>query len=192
MTTGWETILPLLVYIQTNLDGDLSLAALSRRARLSPAHLHRAFRSLVGETLKRYTERLRLEQGAFRLVIQDGSVLDIALDCGYRNHETFTRAFGRRFGLPPQEYRVRAQRFAPPPPEPARVPPTDFELSTTRGVRFRDLHLAFFRHTVPTRGWPQQYGAPVGLWVDQSDSFQASINEVRLSVYMRISYQKIS
>ncbi len=164
MTTGWETILPLLVYIQTNLDGDLSLGALSRRARLSPAHLHRAFRSLVGETLKRYTERLRLEQGAFRLVIQEGTLLDIALDCGYRNHETFTRAFGRRFGLPPQEYRVRAQRFAPPPPDPARVPPTDFELSTTRVVRFRELHLAFIRHTGPYEAVPQELFDELAQW----------------------------
>lgn len=164
MTTSWETILPLLVYIQANLDQDLSLAALSRRIGLSPWHLHRAFRSLAGETLKSYTERLRLEQGAFRLMIQDGSLLDVALDCGYHNHETFTRAFRRRFGVAPQAYRVQARRAAPQAIEAASAPSTDFELSTTRVVRFRDLHLAFIRHTGAYEAVPQQIFDELEQW----------------------------
>ena len=167
MTPGWETILPLLVYIQAHLDGDLSLTALSQKARLSPSYLHRLFRSAVGETLKAYTARLRLEQAAFRLVIQDGTLLDVALDCGYNSHETFTRAFRRRFGLSPQAYRLRARRSLPPAeaggaarkaPEPA------YELSTTRVVRFRDIHLAFIRHTGPYETVPQQLFDTLAEW----------------------------
>ena len=51
----WETLLPLLVHIQAQLDGDLGLEALSRKAGLSPFHLQRLFKAAIGETPKAYT-----------------------------------------------------------------------------------------------------------------------------------------
>ena len=57
-----ERLLPVLVHIQANLDQDLSLEVLAKRVRLSQFHFHRLFRSAVGETLKQYTQRLRLER----------------------------------------------------------------------------------------------------------------------------------
>jgi AraC family transcriptional regulator len=64
-----ERLLPVLVHIQANLDQDLSLEVLATRVQLSPFHFHRLFRSAVGETLKQYTQRLRLERAANRLII---------------------------------------------------------------------------------------------------------------------------
>jgi AraC-like DNA-binding protein len=93
MTQDWETLLPLLVYIQAHLDGDLSLHALSRQAGWSPAYFHRVFKAVLGETPRAYVTRLRLQRSAFRLLIQDATLLDITLECGFHNHETFTSAF---------------------------------------------------------------------------------------------------
>jgi AraC family transcriptional regulator len=50
-----------------SLDGDLSLDALGRRMGRSSFNVQRAFRKLVGETPKQYTQRLRLERAAARL-----------------------------------------------------------------------------------------------------------------------------
>lgn len=83
----------MLVHIQANLDQDLSLEALANRVGLSLFHFHRLFRSAVGETLKQHTQRLRLEQAASRLVINDAAILDVALDSGFHSHETFSRQF---------------------------------------------------------------------------------------------------
>lgn len=170
MTFGSDKILQLLVYIQANLDGDLSLTALSRKARLSPSYLHRLFKSTVGETVKAYTERLRLEHGAFRLLIQEGTLLEVALDCGYHSHETFTRAFRRRFGMPPQDYRQRARRALPTTDptaaDQAGAKPT-YELSATRVVRFREIHLAFIRHTGPYETVPQELFDTLADWAQR-------------------------
>jgi AraC family transcriptional regulator len=57
--SAWETLTPLLVYIQANLDQDLALAALGKRANLSPAHLQRVFKAEIGESPKAYVTRLR-------------------------------------------------------------------------------------------------------------------------------------
>src|SRR6185295_8417384 len=104
-TNDIERLLPVLVHIQTNLDQDLSLEALANRAGLSPFHFHRLFRSAIGETLKQYTQRLRLERAAGRLVINDATILDVALDSGFQSHETFSRQFKRRFQVTPKSYR---------------------------------------------------------------------------------------
>jgi AraC family transcriptional regulator len=90
------------------LDGDLSLDALGRRVGRSPFYVQRAFRKLVGETPKQYTQRLRLERAAARLAATGEPVLGIALSAGFANHETFTRAFRRRFGCSPSQYRAFA------------------------------------------------------------------------------------
>src|SRR5688572_33406729 len=100
-----ERLLPVLVHIQANLDQDLSLEALANRVRLSQFHFHRLFRSAVGETLKQYTQRLRLERAANRLVFNDAPILDVALDSGFQSHETFSRQFKRRFLVSPKDYR---------------------------------------------------------------------------------------
>ncbi len=108
---GLEQLLPVLVYIQARLDEDLSLAVLAAGANLSPHHFHRKFRSLTGETPKRYCQRLRLERAAFQLLVYDGdSIFETALDCGFKSHETFTRAFALHFGVSPREYRAGNRR----------------------------------------------------------------------------------
>lgn len=152
-----ERLLPVLVRVQSGLDDDLSLDALARDAGLSPYHFHRLFKEVTTETPKRYCERLRLERAALRLVIHRSTILDIALDSGYRNHETFTRAFRRRFGLSPRAYRSR-RRYQPAEPEAADAAELcgSCEVSSTRVRELEDLPVAFLRHVGPYDQVPQE------------------------------------
>jgi len=100
-----QALLSTLVHIQTHLHADMSLEFLANRAGFSAYHFHRIFREFVGEPVKEYIRRLRLERGAYRLKISEDSVLQIALECGFKTHESFTRAFTRRFGVPPSAFR---------------------------------------------------------------------------------------
>ncbi len=145
-----ERLLPVLVHIQANLDQDLSLEALATRSQLSPFHFHRLFRSAVGETLKQYTQRLRLERAASRLIIHDSTILDVALDSGFQSHETFSREFKRRFQVTPKSYREwgRGEMRALSAPGLDELY-NDFELSETRVARLAQLHVAFIRHVGP-------------------------------------------
>jgi len=155
----------LLVYIQAHLDEDLSLDLLGAKASLSPAHFQRTFQALVGETPKNYVARLRLESAAFRLLIHDETVLDIALDCGFRNHETFTRAFRRRFGIPPRSYRAWVRTQAQHRPETAAEQPGDaYSISETKIRRLHRAHLAFIRHVGPYEAVPDTLFDPLEDW----------------------------
>jgi AraC family transcriptional regulator len=92
-----------------------TLARLARAARLSPYHFLRTFTHLTGVTPHQYVLRARLRDAALRLVRDTGTVLDIALDCGFGDVSNFTRAFGTEFGVTPARYRQRrAFRKAPP------------------------------------------------------------------------------
>jgi AraC-like DNA-binding protein len=46
-----------------------------------------------------------LEKAAYKLQITDEPIFDVCLSVGFKNHETFTRAFRRYFGASPRECR---------------------------------------------------------------------------------------
>ncbi len=84
-----------------------SLAVLARSVSLSSFHFHRLFARTLGETSKQYGLRIRLSRAAAALLRSKATVLEIALEHGFASHETFTRAFRKRFGSSPREYRRR-------------------------------------------------------------------------------------
>jgi AraC family transcriptional regulator len=101
-----ERILKVLLYIQKNLDRELSLAELAEVACFSPYHFHRVFRGMVGEPVAEYIRRLRLDWSANRLRLSERSITDLAFQAGYDSLEAFTRAFRQRFGVAPSHYRT--------------------------------------------------------------------------------------
>jgi AraC family transcriptional regulator len=141
-------LLPVLVQIQGRLDEDLPLARLARLAGLSQFHFLRQFRALTGETPKQYVLRLRLERAALRLALVRSRVVDLALDCGFQNHETFTRAFKRRFQASPTEYRATAQAMRPPVTA-AEESHDGCVVSRTKVLELDDLTVAFVRNVGP-------------------------------------------
>lgn len=78
-------------HIQLHLDDPLPLDELAGVASFSPYHFHRVFRGMVGEPVKEYVRRLRLERAAMRLHA-GAAVTEVAFEAGYESHEAFTRA----------------------------------------------------------------------------------------------------
>jgi AraC family transcriptional regulator len=107
MAVSLKQVQPVLAFAAAHLDEDLSLETLAAQAGLSVFHLHRVFSAAAGETPKRFTLRLRLGRAAVMLLTSKESVLDVALACGFQTHESFCRAFRRRFGMTPSAYRAR-------------------------------------------------------------------------------------
>lgn len=91
---------------------DLTVAALARRAHMSDRHFARVFRASVGESPARYVESVRVEAARRRLEESAAAVDRIARDCGFGTAETMRRAFLRRLGVGPSEYRRRFQPVA--------------------------------------------------------------------------------
>ena len=49
-------------FIESNLTGELRLAKIASAAGFSKYHFHRLFRAMVGETLNRFIQRVRLRR----------------------------------------------------------------------------------------------------------------------------------
>lgn len=97
-----------LAYIDTNLEGDLSVDALSHIANFSKFHFHRQFAAYVGIPVARYVQLMRLRRAARRLASREScSVLDAALDADFDSPEAFSRVFKRAFGTAPSLFRQR-------------------------------------------------------------------------------------
>ncbi len=90
-------------------EADLSVPALARRAAMSPRNFARVFAREVGATPARWVESVRVE--AARRRIEDGRSGGeaVAEQCGFGTREGLRRAFQRRLGIAPRDYR---QRFA--------------------------------------------------------------------------------
>ncbi len=154
-------LLPVLVHIQAGLEEDLSLAALAQSSGFSESTLKRRIETTTGQTPRRYVERLRLERAASQLMVRRSTVLEIALDNGFRSHEVFTRAFTRHFGVTPSEW--RKQRAFGDLGQNERQPGLSeaiegAAISSTRMSELRSIEVAFLRHTGP---YDQVDG---GLW----------------------------
>jgi AraC-like DNA-binding protein len=83
----------------------LTLDALAREAGLSRYHFLRTFERLTGVTPHQYVRRSRLREAAMRLVAESGTILDIALDCGFGDVSSFNRAFRTEFRETPRTWR---------------------------------------------------------------------------------------
>ncbi|GAA0791489.1 AraC family transcriptional regulator [Faecalicatena orotica] len=93
-------------YIENNLDSQLNLDTIAKEAGYSKFHLNRMFLECVGCTIYKYIQMRRLTVAAEKLVYTKKPVIDIAYEANYSSQESFTFAFRRLYGHPPQEYRA--------------------------------------------------------------------------------------
>lgn len=98
--------LKVLIYVEENIDEDLTLEKLAKIACYSPFHFHRIFQAIVGETVHSYVKRLRMQTAAGKLRYTEQPVTAIALDASFETPSAFTRAFKQFMGSSPKNYRA--------------------------------------------------------------------------------------
>jgi len=94
----------LVPWIMRNLNQDLSVNTLARRACMSPSHFTRAFKSIIGSTPAEFVETLRINEAKRRLSIPKRTLDTIAASVGFSDAESFRRAFVKRFGTSPRSH----------------------------------------------------------------------------------------
>ena len=100
-----ELISKAVEYAKTHCRDDISIGDVADHAGFSLDYFNRIFLAHTGFTVMAYINYIRLKKAAVSLRSTDKSVLDIALDTGYDSHEGFTRAFTKRYGVSPSDYR---------------------------------------------------------------------------------------
>jgi AraC family transcriptional regulator len=100
-----------LQFIELNLNENISLQTVSKKAFSSLSHFHRIFFAMTGYSLKDYIRKRRLSNAALELVTSQKKVIDLALDAQFETPETFARAFKKMFGMSPKEFRIQKKEF---------------------------------------------------------------------------------
>jgi transcriptional regulator GlxA family with amidase domain len=86
---------------------DHSLAILAGRSHLSVRHFQRLFVEQTGETPAVFVERIRIDAARQLLETTSSTIAATSTASGFSSTETFRRAFVRRVGVTPDEYRKR-------------------------------------------------------------------------------------
>lgn len=93
-----------LEYIESNLNGHLTLSKLSQVADLSLHHFARMFKQTLGVTPYRYVLERRVERSKMMLRSAMTSLVDISLSTGFDSQSHFTSTFRRMVGATPTEF----------------------------------------------------------------------------------------
>ncbi|WP_026179877.1 AraC family transcriptional regulator [Hahella ganghwensis] len=95
-------------YIDQQLFQDIQLVDLCEVAAFSKFHFHRQFSAIFGISVFRYIQMKKLKRASYQLAFREHlSITDIALESGYENAESFTRAFKKTLGQTPSEFREK-------------------------------------------------------------------------------------
>ena len=104
----------LTTWIMGHLNDDLSVESLAGRACLCPRHFSRRFKTEFGTSPADFVERLRLDEARRRLSSGDNSIENVGVSVGFKSADAFRRAFERRLGVTPSDYRRRFGKISAP------------------------------------------------------------------------------
>lgn len=98
-------ILNAISYIQLNLNRDLSVASLAKRANLHTDYFSRLFHQHTGERPVRYIHEKRIERAQYLIVTTQMTFADIATQTGFENVFYFSKIFKKITGMSPGNYK---------------------------------------------------------------------------------------
>lgn len=96
-------------FMEQNYMRDLTVEEIAKVCGLNRSYFSKLFRDVMGCPPQEFLIRLRLSKAADQLKGTDSPIGVIAARCGYPNQLHFTRAFHKRYGLSPREWRSQNQ-----------------------------------------------------------------------------------
>ncbi|HIE1305426.1 TPA: helix-turn-helix domain-containing protein [Serratia marcescens] len=175
----------MLEWLESSLQSDLTLNAVSQRSGYSKWHLQREFKKVTGKDLGHYIRVRRLSKAALALRLTRNSIYNIAKRYGFDSQQAFTRAFTRQFGLSPSRYRQHEKwdmsTLHPPLQiDSGIVPQTEFMYLTHR--RLSDLARRY--SSIPWRVHPPALDAPhIRMMLSYFCSEKSAVTPGRYAVF---------
>lgn len=102
----YDTVQKAVDFIEKHLKDEISLYDIAEHVNFSVPHIYRIFKAVVGESVKSYTIRRRLECAAVDLKASKRNISEIAYEYGFESHDVFTRAFSRAYNISPSRFRI--------------------------------------------------------------------------------------
>lgn len=91
-------------HLQKNIYSKITLGQICKEMLYSKTYLNDTFREVTGSTIMQYYQELKIEE-AKRLLIKNKSIAEIAEQLCYESPQYFARAFKKRTGYTPSEFK---------------------------------------------------------------------------------------
>lgn len=92
-------------YIKEHYESELSLDQVAKKFGYSSAYLSRMFQKYAGINYKAFVQNVRVEKAHQALLDFDCTISEIAFAHGFPNSKAMSRAFQKKYGIVPSEYR---------------------------------------------------------------------------------------
>jgi len=99
-----------LSYMEAHFQQALDVDGLVEHLKVGRSTLSRRFSACMGVSIPAYLQRIRIRHAMILLGQSNLGVLDIALECGFRDPSHFARTFRECMGLPPGQWRQEMAR----------------------------------------------------------------------------------
>lgn len=97
-------------YIKEHYTEELSLERLAEIFGYSPTYLSRMFQKYAGINYKSYLQSIRVEYAYQELANSERTLSEIALENGFPNSKALAKAFSKKYGMLPSEYRKKTRK----------------------------------------------------------------------------------
>lgn len=98
----------LLYYLHRNFDEEITPESAAEAMGVSVSHLHKSIKYNLMQSFSQLLREIRVGYACGLLTNPALSVEQVAIEVGYNNSKTFTRAFQKQMGVTPSEYRAKA------------------------------------------------------------------------------------
>lgn len=95
----------ILKFIEKGYMHKITVAEVADRVDFSESHFMRYFKENMGTSFIDYLRDYRLTMAARLLLVSDDTILSVAEEVGFENLSNFNRAFKKKYGVTPREYR---------------------------------------------------------------------------------------
>lgn len=92
-------------FIKNNLKNNIDVTAIADNAGISYSYVRKIVKERSGKTVLDYINSIRIEEAKRLLKESNMSMIDIALQVGYNNYQSFNRFFQKYEGITPGEFR---------------------------------------------------------------------------------------
>lgn len=102
-----DVVLQVQDYIDSHFMQNISVTEIGKQYGISPCYLSHSFKTIIGHSPKQYITLLRLRQSGYLLWNSNLSVQKVALECGFRDINNYTKVFKSFYGCTPGQYRKK-------------------------------------------------------------------------------------
>ena len=96
-----------ITYMEHNYQRELTVEEVADACKLNRSYFSKLFKESMGCPPQEFLIRLRLSKAADMMKGTSRSIGSISIRCGYPNQLHFSRAFKKRYGVSPREWRAQ-------------------------------------------------------------------------------------